>query len=442
MKKDITKDQELIQLGKPEITYEDDRLIFNWSEYELQCIVDRLTDDGKCEQVVYQGVNSHKQLIHISEVNLVSGTSRNNFSKFLSGRNKDFDWTNFETLIANETMKHLRREVPLVNLNTPFNPKNIEYLVYPILPENTSTVIYCAGGKLKSYLALYIGCLVQYGVTENSLGWTIKQGNVLYLDWEEPDKEANNQRKRLQAIRKGLGITDNKHFLYMPCSRSFTDILPQIKRVVQDKAIRLVIIDSQMAATAGNGNYSPDIVASLFYNAINSLHCTALIIDHVTKADMQNGGGDPAPAAYGSIVKYNRTRVQYALETSEVTPTEFECSLIRTKNNNIPKIKPIGVKVEFDDDENGIERQTTFTSFDLEQSTELFKTMTPVDKIKSTLKPGYRTIKQIATETGMKTSTVNTNLRRYPNIFLKSADKSGKEDLWGLVDNQHQGSLA
>jgi hypothetical protein len=438
VKKDNTQDQELIQLGKPDITYEDDRLIFNWSEYELQSTVDRLTDDGKCEQVVYHGVNSHKQLIHISEVNLVSGISRNNFSKFLSERNKDFDWVTFETHIANETMKYLRREIPLVNLNTPFNPGNIEYLVYPVLPENTSTVIYCAGGKLKSYLALYIGCLVQYGITQNSLGWSIKQRNVLYLDWEEPDKEANNQRKRLHAIRKDLGITDDKQFLYMPCSRSFIDLLPQIKRVVLERDIHLVIIDSQMAATAGNANYSPDIVASLFYNAINSLHCTALIIDHITKADMQNGGGDPAPAAYGSIVKYNRTRVQYALETSEVSPTEFECSLIRTKNNNIPKIKPIGIKVEFDDDENGIERKTTFTAFNLEQSSELFKTMTPVDKIKSVLKHGYRTIKQIATETGMNNSTINTNLRRYPNIFLKSEEKSGKEDLWGLVDNQHQ----
>lgn len=434
MKKSI---QELVQLDKPVIDYEDDRLVFNWHEYELQALVERLTDEGKCEQSVYQGVNSHKQLIHISEVNLLSGRSRSDFSKALAERSPKIDWITFETYIVNETMKHLRREMPLVNLNTPFSPKAVEYLIYPILPKNSSTVIYCAGGKLKSYTALYMGCLVQYGISNNDLGWQVKQGNVLYLDWEEPDKDANIQRKRFHAILKALNVTDETQFYYMPCSRSFIDMLSQIKRIIHARNIVLIIIDSQMAATAGNYNYQPDIVASLFYNAINSLQCTALIIDHVTKEDMRNGG-EVAAAAFGSIVKYNRARVQYELKTSEILPTEFECSLIRTKNNNIPKIKPIGIKVNFDDDENGVERQTFFKSLDLEQSAELYKTMTPIDKIKSTLKHGPKTISYLTEATGLNKSAVNTNLRRYTNLFIKTNLKSGKEDLWALVDQTHK----
>jgi hypothetical protein len=153
---------------------------------------------------------------------------------------------------------------------------------------------------------------------------------------------------------------------------------------------------------------------------------------------MKNGPGEVAAAAYGSIVKFNRARVQYALETSEVTPTQFECSLIRTKNNNIPKIKPIGIKVEFDDDENGIERSTTFSRFDLEQSIDLYKTMAPVDKLKSALKHGPRTIKQIAEITGLKANTINTILRRFTDVFIKANQKAGKEDLWGLIDSNLQ----
>ena len=151
-----------------------------------------------------------------------------------------------------------------------------------------------------------MGCLVQFGVTDNELGWKVSQGNVLYLDWEEPDKDAETQRKRLNAIICGLGVKDERPLLYLPCSRSFIDMLPQMKRLVHDRNIILVIIDSQMAATAGNASYQPDIVASLFYNGIKALHCTAIIVDHITKEDMKNGNNEVPVAAYGSIVKYNR----------------------------------------------------------------------------------------------------------------------------------------
>lgn len=431
--------KDLIQLDKPVAVFEDDRIIFNWPDYQIQSIVDRLTDEGECEQSVYYGNNGHRQLIHISEVKLKSGTSRKNFSAALSERNGDFDWTTFETHIVNETMQYIRREMPVVNLNTPFERQTVNYLIYPVLPANTAISIHQAGGKLKSYLALYLGCLVQYAVSDNKMGWTVNQGNVLYLDWEEPDKEAYTQKKRFHAILKGLGITDDRQFLHLTCNRTFVDMLPQIKQLVRDRKIALIIIDSQMAATASNANYAQDVVSSQFFNAVNSLHVTALIVDHITKADMH--GDEVALAAYGSIVKFNRARVQYALETEEITPTEFNLSLIRTKNNNVPKIKPIGIKVEFDDDENGIERQTTFSKLDLEKSAELYRTMLPTDKMKSALKHGFKTIKQISEITGMKESTINTNLRRYSEIFIKSEQKSGKEDLWGLVDNDHQESL-
>ena len=76
----------LIQLGVPTINYDDDRLIFEWPEYHLQCTVERLTDEGRCEQSVYQGEPAHRQLIHISEVNLLSGRSRGDYSKALTER--------------------------------------------------------------------------------------------------------------------------------------------------------------------------------------------------------------------------------------------------------------------------------------------------------------------------------------------------------------------
>jgi hypothetical protein len=233
----------------------------------------------------------------------------------------------------------------------------LKYILYPLLLEKEPTTIYCAGGKGKSVFADLIALLVSRGSNkgssnDNPLDFTANRANrVLYLDWEA---DPETHRRYITAIRKGLNWngTSPNQIMYKKLEHPLSQVIDSIRHTVKNKNIGLVIIDSQMAATAsGTRGLTEAQIASEYYNNLRSLECATLTIDHITKQGMTSENGVEAP--YGSVVKFNRSRSQFELRLDESMDDQDKKDyvLIHRKFNLGRKQKPIGYRLEFQNNE-------------------------------------------------------------------------------------------
>ncbi len=334
-----------IPVKRPDVEdYGIDRNTFGWSEHGLSVEVNHITDDGKCELYFYhQNGDAKPVLMHWGGANFLSSTYLREFTKALATRlPMPLDWQTLLTIISRLTMQHLRQVPALENMNTMPPTMKVEYQLYPILVKGEPTTIYGPGGFGKSTLADFIAVLVQFNIA--AFNWTPCAGNVLYLDWE-----ANLLRHQqcIQAIKKGLDVDDPDPIRYQFCDHDLVTIAKSIRKQIEDNKIDLVIIDSQMAATAQpRPGTDAATTASAYYNVLRSFHCTTLTIDHTTKTGMSDEA--ESDTAYGSVVKYNRSRNQYLIKrTQEPGSNSIDLALVHKKFNYGMLRKPVGIRIEY-----------------------------------------------------------------------------------------------
>lgn len=342
----------------------------------------------------------------------------------------DFNWLSLVDQVCDIAIDSLRKETPIENINIEPFSRGTNYLLYPLLVRGQPNTIYGTGGFGKSILADYIAVLVQFGIA--GLDWVVEPGNVLYLDWET---DVDTHRRRIKAMKKGLDITDTDEIMYRFCDHDLIDEIDSIRKVVADKKVELVIVDSQMAATS---NPRPGLdasqEASAFYNALRTLQCTVLIIDHITKLGMsENSGTD---TAYGSVVKYNRTRNQFFVRrTQEPGDTFIEMALVHKKFNDGRLQKPFGLRIDFTEIETDVLDTIVIGKCDLEDNAILSKQLPLWQRIQGEMKyaNGAMELKDIAEAVEASEATVRTTLNRMSKVFVKV----GKAQ-WGLVSKSEE----
>jgi len=318
--------------------------------------------------------------------------------------------------VSGKTMEILRRGEPVVAIGeTKLSPSR-DYQLYPILEKNQPTTIYGPGASAKSLIADFIAVLVQCNMAGFEDWWPIS-GNVLYLDWEAC---AEDHARREAAIKKGLGIEMPDTFNYRPCFQPLSADLPTLQDLVVRHNIVLTIIDSQMAATG----YGLDAAqqASIYYNALRSLRCTTLTIDHVTKGEWRGDMESVGP--YGSVVKYNRSRSQFEVKKLQY-PGEnvLRLDLIHRKHNEGRLLKTIGMKVTFENIGIGSDEKLDKIIFEKCETMESDKLR---DRLLSALEEGGRTVNSLALDLRTSESSVRATLNRYKEDFRKDGD------LWAL----------
>jgi hypothetical protein len=335
---------------------------------------------------------------------------------------KIIDWS------INETIKLSRKVAQALDASA-----EPEILYFPSaiqgieVPTGLPTTIFSPGGKGKSIFAAFIATLRQYGIlAQNGLDLIPGQGNVLYLDWES---DIEVIRVYFKAIRAGLGITDSMPISYIPCDRSIFNMADSLREFVKEHEIDFVIIDSQMAASAGGPQYQSEAdKASEYYNILNSLKCTTLTIDHVNKESMKSDIGGTG-TAYGTVVKYNRARSQYELRSQQDSESDhLEFSLVHQKYNLGRKQKPLGIAVDFEN-VGGELRSIKFSKCNLANNPELEKTLPSKERIKNLLlSNGLMTIQQISENTGIPEASIRTIVNREKNMFVKNGNT------WGVLN--------
>jgi hypothetical protein len=403
---------------------------FDWDDLNLYAKMDRIFSKEKTligELKLWHKQSGNDEIIELSRLDLLSDRARNNLAMSLDKRNKSIDWLSVLKYICFITVDHYRKGEPIEFLGDEPKTMEQEFLLYPILRKNQPTTVFSDGGTGKSLLADYSAVLVFYGYPGFFIPWmglplTPDGGNVLFLDWEA-DKE--DHQKRVWAIKKGLGIIDADRFFYRKCNQPIVDDIAEIQKIVKDNKIIFVIIDSQVAASGDTKD--PADGARRYYNALRSLNCTTLTIDHVPKGNGLNDTHKP----YGSTFKWNLSRSQFELKKVQ-QPGEnvMQLALYHRKNNEGLLLNPIGYQVEFVNSDNSILDKVVFTGIDVSNelaSGEVANLSYRINKLLSSTKTGQMSLDNIATFLKLDKSVVLTCLEQHRESFEQ------KNNLWHTV---------
>jgi hypothetical protein len=327
------------------------------------------------------------------------------------------------TQITLELVRRAQDCGDLENINAEPESMALRYTLAPIIPIGHPVTIYTAGGKCKSILADYLAVLCQFGICGRGGLELIPANrvNVLYLDFEA---DLETHRRYVTAIKRGMDLTDSDNIAYRRLESSIFNVADSIRNEIESKDIGLAIIDSQMAATATDRPGASDAQLSAeYYNILRSWNCATLTLDHTTKQSMNSENGAEAP--YGSVVKYNRSRSQFELRSSDEDETNHrELALVHRKFNLGRKIKPMGIAIDFHNEGDKL-IDIKFSKCELELSASLNKVVPRKTRLINALRQrGTATIQELAEAVGEPDNTRNigTQLANDKKTFEKVSD--------------------
>ena len=346
----------------------------------------------------------------------MSSLSRNRLAKALTERVADIDWDSVIKYSCILAVSHYRQGEPVVEIGGKPETMEQSFQLWPLLEKGEPMTIFGPGGTGKSYLADYMAVLVQLNYA-GIYGWLPESANVLYLDWES---SKNIHERRIWAIKQGLGIDSEDKIFYRFCSQPFADDIADIQRLVIENNAGFVIVDSQVAASGDDPDKAES--ASRYYNALRSLRCTTLTIDHVPK----NTEGKAMP--FGSVFKWNRARSLFEVkQVQEPGENAAELGLYHRKCNEGKLLQPIGLKLQFHYGPGENLESVVFSETDIRGVPELAKALPLKDRIRGILQSGPMTIGDIAEEMQANEGSIKTILNRGKNLFARNGN------MWGLL---------
>ena len=338
----------------------------------------------------------------------------------------EIEWKDLLTYVAAKTMESARAGEPMVKVGGKPPATGKEWTIFPIVEKNQPTTIYGPGASAKSLMAAYCVCLVQFNVAGVYNWFPGERGNCLYLDWEGSE---DDYRRRVWALKQGMGVDTADETFYRPMAQPLVNDIYAVQQLVFENKIAFVVVDSQMAASgltldqAGAGTQ--------YYNALRSLKCTTLTIDHENRTDWKAPAGDSV-GPYGTVVKYNRARSIFQIRKSQNPGDTFmEISLVHRKHNEGKLMKPFGLRFNFEGDPLDM---VTVTTCDLSQNETLAINLTLAERLKNVLRRGPLSVKELNENTGIAEDRIRPELHRHKNLFAKMAD--GR---WAVLLQQEMG---
>jgi hypothetical protein len=332
-------------------------------------------------------------VIFRGRTNLTSTRSRNDLARHLAKLTRDLileeiPWTELIDGLSNRILA-MYYAPPELKRITPSNPE-IEFLLEPLLVKGHPSLIYAPGGAGKSFLAMFIALLVQNGLDLN-FQKTRDPINVLYLDWEMDEHEA---QRRFAMLTQG--DSDLMMPFYSQCVIPLADIIDNILQPLLKNDIKLVVIDSAAPALGGDINDASQVIR--FFGAVRQLTATGitvLILTHVSKAHKEK---DDAALPIGSVYFVNLSRLTWELKY-HVEGHAVDLALFCRKSN-FGKMPSVGFKLIFED---GFVFVSKLRNPDALGTT---KDLTQKEAILSVLLEGPATVKEIADAVGISKEQV------------------------------------
>jgi len=377
-------------------------------------MAERVTDEGFAELRFYSVNESKESLLHTARVNLMATSTMNSLAKRLEKNSQEIPWTDILTFITGKTIEIARRGEPAVEI-WPSEDDDLmpSYLLEPILYLNHPAVIFGDYSSLKSLVALVTGYIVQLPYHDNDLGLiTAKESTLcLYLDYED---DPSSFRKRWSALERGLGKGAMPIF-YRRMTGTLSDSIEQLQRIIHDKNIGLIIVDSLGPAARGNLN-DPE-AAIKYHAALRQLNITSLTLAHTAKDQFTK-----KRSIFGSVFFTNLARSVWECKAEQETgEDEAVISLKHTKANLSRLHPPLGYRFSFTDNTISIAKA------DL-SGTGLSGELPLSFRIKDLLRGGTMTVKDIAEALEANEASVRTIINR----MAKKTQLVKVGESWGL----------
>ena len=392
----------------PEITQlSRNNIIFWYENYGLrmellEIIQDSRTRSPSAEVIVMVSKkhypNIRNETIYRTRLNLISIQSKTKFVNEMKRLIPPIEWKDVVENITEETLSRYREGNEVMKIGSIQDEGMPSYQAFPIVRSDGVNILFGQGAQGKSYISTFICMLVQSGM--DHAGIVTEQGNVLYLDWEDSWQSVN---RRVMALKKGNN--DTLHDIdHVDMSGTTIDTeMSNIIRMVEDRDISLVVIDSFGMAVGGNqneGDYVKGVMSSL-----NELKASVLVIDHVSK---ENGD-----TPIGSNYKQTSARNVWKIDKSQNLGANIvEVGLYHTKANNSKLFAPVGLRLEFINDMYDQTDRVLISPIDVENSDALADQLPVAKKIEKALTEAPMTVEQLITYTGSSINTVRTTLSR------------------------------
>lgn len=283
---------------------------------------------------------------HLSwgSVTLTSADSCTRFANKLKKKVPEIPWEDVLEQFTVVAIKAHREGAPEIEISEDLLPDRSEekkWIIKPILEPNNVTIVYGPGSVGKSMFCLYLAVLIKEGISTEGLEVDGKL-NVLYLDWETSMEEITD---RVRMIRKGLGLPrGQKGIFYKPMVFGISRSVRELREIIKERDIGLVVLDSMGYAAAGDLESSTS--ARELHSALRYLGVSALCIHHISKDSMSRNS---VSRPFGSIYYENMARHTFELKKEQEEDQSFlEIGMYDRKSNNVGKISPIGWEISFD----------------------------------------------------------------------------------------------
>jgi len=374
-----------------------------------------MTDKGRAELTFLANNGTGEVRLHTTDVNLLSTSTMSMLAKELQAKSSDIAWRDILTHVTGNTIEFIRRGEPAEEIWPTDENVETRYLVNPLLYLGHPTVIFGDYGSLKSLVALMVAYVVQLPYTNNclALGTLAESTQCLYLDYED---DRRSFARRLGAIQRGFGEA-SMPICYRRMTRALSDDVDQIAKIIADKDIKFLIIDSLGPAARGNLN-DPE-PAIKYHAALRELGITSLTLAHNAKS---LPGQKPSTSIFGSVFFTNLARSVWQCKSDQEAGDEEATVMLKHMKANLSRLHPpLGFKFKFG------ERDISIRHVDISE-TALETELSLSTRITAILRGGEKSLSNITAILDNKEETVRRTLYRMAK--KEQVVKVGQS--WGL----------
>ena len=405
--------------------------LMSWPENDIAIAVDRLRESSDYtvtgEIVIRSTSREVGGQIFRGRLNFTGPQAQASLIKALNDHNAGIvpSWPVVVSQLVGGVLEALRQGEPVLAAPDMKRSERVPYRLAPFLLERQPTLIYGDGGAGKSMMALWWSLLVSTPVSENETGYPCEPGAVLYLDYET---DQDDFIERVDLLGQGTGYGRPPGLFYRRCFRPLASEVSELEKVVIEKEVKLIVVDS--AGLACGGAPQDEAMVLPFFGALRQLNVASVTIAHVPKNAERK-------TPLGSVYWWNMPRSVYEVKkVQEAGEDHLSLGLFHVKANRGRLQKPHGFDLRF---EPSPDRPDQFVAIhvrrrDVRDIPELASSLPLRDRAIAALRRGALSSEALAEELDANLNSVRKLLSEQKGKLFVVTNTDGRTSYWGLLD--------
>lgn len=229
--------------------------------------------------------------------------------------------------------EHVSEHLP-EELDGEEDPQPPEFFAEPYILKDGGTIFFGPPGRGKSQTLLLLAISIDAGVAKYFP--VPEPAKVLFVNLERSRQSIRNRLGRLNRV---LGLSPGRTLLtFSARGKSLVDVVPAIARVIEEKGVQLIMLDS--ISRAGLGDLNENAAGNKIIDALNAFGLPWFAIGHTPRGDETH--------VYGSIMFDAGADITVQLLSQQMDDGTLGVGLAIVKENDIGKRPTRILAYEFD----------------------------------------------------------------------------------------------